>query len=103
MKDYQLNLSLTNYPKKSNKEIDDFYIINRNKSKLRNIKMKSLLPKIINQVYTEFLNVIWSLFIDNLILENKIINASLRSINLFVSDNLNLWKFLDVCEHKKAN
>jgi hypothetical protein len=59
--------------------------------------------KIINQVYTEFLNVIWSLFIDNLILENKIINASLRSINLFVSDNLNLWKFLDVCEHKKAN
>ena len=59
--------------------------------------------KIINQVYTEFLNVIWSLFIDNLIVENKIINVSLRSINLFVSDNLNLWKLLDVSADRKDN
>ena len=57
--------------------------------------------KIINQLYIEFLNILRSFFINNLDIEKKIIISWIKSIGLLVSDNLHLWKFLEIFENKK--
>jgi hypothetical protein len=57
--------------------------------------------KTINQFYIEFLNILQSFFIYNLDIEKKIIISWIKSIQLFVSDNLHLWKLLEIFENKK--
>jgi len=57
--------------------------------------------KIINQLYIESLNILQSFFINNLDTEKKITISWIKSIELFVSDNLHLWKLLEIFENKK--